>query len=619
MIRNTVAVSAVAAVMAMAGSVNAQSGIPHPCPMDNKYTDMGTLPFHFSTKGDDPTKTGYVTGNYRDIRWNRPQGHKGAKHPHWDIGSGDYAPMHAWEHFNVKQSNQVGLTFTILNKPSNPRYIAMFVGGQEGIDGHPQLVTGTNAAWRQRISDDYGHDNWTDGAGTMDNRSPAQLFQDAVQSATGNAYGSSNSPFDWDETLVVVIADAAFMYPGILNGVESVVNGLGQVLSLGKNPMIKASNTMPENNAMLSAWAYWLNANVDWKEIKGFWGFGMSRGGCFVARFADLLFSTIPALNKNNAKLILDTIDPVCHPGEWRKEVQNSGDVKAFFQPPDRARDWLCHTVHIDQLFVGTPRKNIQWLNVITGQNIMEVNTPFVPLPTHCYADASTSTNHQNLLIDLSNQRHFDGFIPAKNDPFYKAGAGLPWEWGYGNYNYPMPQGCQYWYKQYWVPYGHLPIGGAHTQFNTWNPVINNPPGCKGTSYCGAATVTDLVTKIAPSGNPYTFLKTVNGRKCIPHPHNSLDWFWKGYKHATEAWATCLSTPIPGGEVFDPSNFDKQPLTSEEYFKPEVKPEVESDLAEVYGEVSSLFDAEEVVVIPMLNENSYIGGYSEAYGTSNSD
>lgn len=471
-------------------------------------------------------------------------------------------------------NNQQTLIFTIVNKPypQDVEYIAIFSGGQEGgIKGYPQAIPGSNSGWRQRLYDHAGNDEWTSGPGTMERKSPPILFHEAGQ-YWGNVYKGKypdpkhvgGSPANWygfdpKKTLIISIADAAFMYPGNwLNSAETVINFFIAIGDIFGNVNYKhAANSQKENNQMLAGWADWLGYQVDWNNIKGFVGQGMSRGGCFVTRLADLLFTTKSELVRNNAKLFLETFDPVCHEKEWSKDVQTTNGlgmwedkVEPHYQgtvghPYQSDRKWQCKTIHTDNLFVGVAKQNIAWLNVIGGENILEdqLGGDVFPGDVHAFCDVYTDGSKQNLVIDHAGNRYTFGDMTAF-DPM-SAAPGTPEEWKKGNFNNPMPDNCNYWYKQYFVPWKHMVIGGAYTPLNSRHPVTGAAPPCDGMAYCGGY--------VGGSSNLNV---------CKPHFRADLDLIYKGFRHQSVHSQCMLKAPAPtqGGP---------KTLTKDEYFAQE--------------------------------------------------
>ena len=328
----------------------------------------------------------------------------------------------------------------------------------ESCKGYPQSATGSDDGWKINI---FNRDNgdkcnnkplrdphegfkWTSGDMYISKHGLSNIF--LSQPGSPNTYGQDLSVFPIGETLVINVPDAAFGYPGM----PELYNIAGPA---GAGKMVKrcnVKNSFNENKQILNAWINWLDYKVNWDNIKGFYGVGASRGGCFVTLLADKLFKN--ELKGKGAKLILETLDPVCAPGElpddvrpdrtgYTKEIDfpdnwkllaafgvilglslllgpvgllaaaallatvswTSGDKSILVGSPlanlgdnmeirypisNDNNNWKeqnqCHAMKLGKLFGTTPREDIRWLNVVSGENVLGGNVDWTAIYAFC-------------------------------------------------------------------------------------------------------------------------------------------------------------------------------------------------------------------------------------------
>lgn len=527
-------------------------------------------------------------------------GHNGKKHSQWDKNSGPLAPMRAWDDAGVEKHNQDSLVFTVLNKPAkgDVKFIAFIVNGQEGCEGYPQTTVGTNDGWKYRIEAYVGAQSnkgksttdWTTGPATIDNRGAAALFVNGFKNP--QSYGEDLRVFDLDHTLVVAVPENGFHYPGTM----TTIIGGAAAKALGKcNP----GNNQRLNNEMLRGWKTWVGENVNWSNIQGFFGYGMSRGGCFVTRFADFLFAGTKELQENKytigntvhtgAKLILETVDPVCNPAEW-----NDGVSSYWKETPDAIRSpfaWIwsdytfqpiwevtgrpyhpkekndgdntspfglprnrCNGIHVNKLFNGVDKKNIRWLNSVAGADVLEWGSANFGKEIWAFCDVDTATasyidvnrysgvplnqkawvsEYQNLMKDFGGNTILDGKL-SSSEIFPSSTKTKAQMMTDDRSNHPMPDRCDVWYKQSWKPFTHGWMGSAFGQENTMSWSTNHAP-CWGASSCGYGTKDSW----QPIAGEYlnVFEWQVPLTTCVPNKRADVDYVYKHLKHASDAAA----------------------------------------------------------------------------------
>jgi len=296
--------------------------------------------------------------SYRTTKVYRPRNCNNDKAPQWSEGTGPISPLRVWDDAGVPKSMQRRLTFSVLSQPARPKYIAFFVNGLESCKGYPQGVTGSDDGWKINIEgndDNWRHSQndgkcsnvpkrdplgekgyrWWSGDTNISKHGMAAQFM--AQAGSPETYGQDLSVFPPEETLVINILDASFGYPG-MPGLYDVAGPAG----MGK--MVKrcgVKNSSADNYKLITGWINWLGKKVNWADIKGFYGAGASRGGCFVTLIADRLLRgkldwvqrameadvlnpgiLEAAMTDENVrlqftpKLILETFDPVCAPDE---------------------------------------------------------------------------------------------------------------------------------------------------------------------------------------------------------------------------------------------------------------------------------------------------------------
>lgn len=388
-------------------------------------------------------------------------------HPDWVAG-----PLKVFKDAGVNDNVLKYMNFAVLNHPlpQDIEYIAIFASGQQVCFGQNQVVTGADGEWRYQINKATGgkskKSSWTRGLTHIDKRSLAGIFMDGQNKPT--SYGLDFRVFDLKKTLVVDILDTSFQYPADL------------AQSLGELGNCNTGNSLRQNNNLLAGWKAWLDHHVQWENIKGFFGSGFSRGGCFVTRLAHNLFKHSQTL-RCNAKLILETFDPVCHTQEWDKEVEynnllTNNNVRNPFKNSQK-----CHQVNTSKLFGDLPRKNIRWLNTIGGEKVVLVANAFC-------SEHTTNTSQHVQILDNGSVLHV-GDVSAGG-------------------NAARPFTTDAWYEETWVGQSHGFIGDWHSPQN---------PGvvpCQGSSRCGTV-----------------------GNTCSPNVRADKDAVYKHAHHAA-LWGT---------------------------------------------------------------------------------
>jgi len=305
------------------------------------------------------------------IRLHRPRAHmngSGNKHAQWTFNGGavpwaqNVSPMNAWEEAGVNNMNQKNLSFFVLNQPmpEDVQFLAFFVAGQQLSPGTALTVTGQDSDWKENVNLQFGSDNWTEWDIGIDKRGAAWNFVHSDASLPNWSYGLDRRVVDISKTLVIGMTDASFTYP--------------------------PTNTFNQNAKMLNGWTNWLDKRVaNWNQIKGFIGYGMSRGGCFVALFADHLVKNKPALTSATrpggpVKIVLETLDPVCHTSEFPYDVTTTPPLEygRFLASSQVARsphnavtgEYRCVQAKLNNLFPGVPKSNIRWKSSIGGQGV---------------------------------------------------------------------------------------------------------------------------------------------------------------------------------------------------------------------------------------------------------
>lgn len=413
---------------------------------------------------------------HRGISWEgwSPSKHQAwstwSYHPNWVAG-----PFKVFKDAGVTDNILKYLNFAVLNHPpvQDIQYIAFFASGQQVCFGQNQVVSGADGEWRRQINQATGggkkKSSWTTGLTHIDKRSMAGIFMDGQNKPT--SYGIDLRVFDLTKTLVVDILDTSFQYPADL------------AQTLGEVGNCNTGNSLSQNNKVLKGWKLWLDQHVQWGNIKGFFGSGFSRGGCFVTRLAHNLFKHDPVL-RCNAKLILETFDPVCHPQEWDKEVENNNLLtNNNVRNPFKHSSQKCHQIKVSNLFGDLPRQNIRWLNTITGEKVVLVANAFC-------SEFSTDTDQHLQILDNGTIVHSGNISLGGDDP--------------------RPLVNDAWYEETWVGRSHGFVGDWHTHQNP------GTPACPGSSYCGYS-------------NPLW--------TCMPNVRADKDAV---YKHATHAakWGT---------------------------------------------------------------------------------
>ena len=321
----------------------------------------------------------HMRTSYRQVRVHRARNCKNDKHPQWEPYNGDASPLRVWDDAGVSKDLQRRLSFSVLNKPArqNVKYIAFFVNGMESCKGYPQSATGSDDGWKINIvnRDNSGSCNnkpkrdphegykWTNGDMYISKHGLAAHY--LSQAGSPNTYGQDLTVFPLAETLVINVPDAAFGYPGM----PTLYNLAGY---MGAGKMVKrcnVKNSFNDNKKLLEGWVNWLDYKVDWGNIKGFYGVGASRGGCFVTKMADILFQG--KLKYNGAKLILETIDPVCAPSELDDYRYTDGFSKQI-DMPDSAMIYAAFAVilGLSLLLLLIPGVNIVAALAIAGFGI---------------------------------------------------------------------------------------------------------------------------------------------------------------------------------------------------------------------------------------------------------
>ena len=598
--------------------------------------------------------------SYKRVKVYRPRNCKKDKAPQWSIGTGTASPLGAWDWRGVSQDTQQRLSINILNNPgaSNTKYIAMFVNGLESCKGYPQSATGSDDGWKIKINNRDNGDTcnnkpkrdphlgykWFTGEMHTSKHALANIFVSAPGSP--NTYGQDLSVFPIEETLIISVPDAAFSYPGMPE-----FYGFAGAAGVGK--MVKRCNvynSFDENKAYVDAWVEYLGFKVEWGRIKGFYGMGASRGGCLVTKIADQLFSG--PLDGKGAKLILETLDPVCAPAEldnyryktgfarlgktagevgltllvsilnplgllggltlgqlfWTQgdksvlagsPMANLGDNMEIRYPIDDNKNWKeqnqCNMMKLDKMFGSTPRKDIRWLNSVSGENVLGGNVDWTAIYAFCsdktmgpatnIHTGQTVSNLYNDSIDaqlgqdIKGRGHPDDWIErfSRNEDGNPIGTGLkfqnlwldfnnnafvsgptdPWtvnpiSWQsvsnphdnnnpfpLPNSNNPMPgfgqhsPACDSWYKQVWVPFNHqTTTAGIYVHGNPSADSVGVP--CFGQSSCGYG----IHEPQNPDGSfPLPLQqRSMKAKNCIPFPRADIDFTYKHAKHAHQAY-----------------------------------------------------------------------------------
>lgn len=363
----------------------------------------------------------------------------------------------SWKNGGVSKAHEKDLTFSVLNQPAkaNVKYIAFFVAGQQGGDGLGNYsgwfenVTGSFQDWNSNSNFPYNQLSVTRG---LDSKSGAYRFY--TESGLGKI-------FPREETLIIAVFDAAFYY---LDGGN-------------------------EKSDILDGWRHYLENKVVWNNIKGLYGHGFSRGGCFVARFYDKLISEKPVL-ETNAKLILETLDPVCKPTEWNINVASADQN---MDNPANAGNYFTFASKLGNLFSGMSKDNIRWKSYIGGNSVAAI--------AHAYSHAqgtfigsaswpkiSATQGSTSVSYSATSAPHLN---PSAGDMLYTtsgaligtvssvtassmtltAGALVSHNGGYSingqstdngiNWSFKTPAG-NVWYQQTWVDEDHCSIGEAN-------------------------------------------------------------------------------------------------------------------------------------------------------------
>lgn len=286
--------------------------------------------------------------------------------------------MRSWRDEGVSKGHEKDLTFSILNQPAraNVKYIAFFVAGQQGGDhlgnygGWFEVATGSFQDWNSPSN--FPTDQISVSRG-LDSKSGAYRFY--TESALGKIFPRS-------ETLIIDVFDAAFYY---------LENG-------------------GEKDAILDGWISYLENKVIWSNIKGLFGQGFSRGGCFVARFYDRLMSKKTQL-QTNAKLILETLDPVCKPSEW-----DNVKTDINMDNPVNSGNYYTFGSRLGNLFSGMPKDNIRWSSYVGGNAVAGIAHAYTHINAWHISSATVTSGSTTVTFGVNAY----GFLnPAKDDILY--------------------------------------------------------------------------------------------------------------------------------------------------------------------------------------------------------
>ena len=155
--------------------------------------------------------------------------------------------------------------------PANPKYIAIFIHGQQGLSGDIEdsvanVVAGSQSEWK------WETDNVGSKTKSVDSRSAAARF-----------YNDQSRFLSNDETLYLTIWDPQFNH--VAFDKEKIIEG----------------------------YAKFLDSKVNWANVDGIVMVGISRGGCLAMRLAEDLRARYWLAH---VQFALDVIDPVCRARE---------------------------------------------------------------------------------------------------------------------------------------------------------------------------------------------------------------------------------------------------------------------------------------------------------------
>jgi len=502
--------------------------------------------------------------SYRTIKVHRPRNCAKDKAPQWSPGTGPYSPLSVWDDAGVPKDMQRRLTFSILNLPENPKYIAFFVNGLESCKGYPQGVTGSDDGWKVNIEgndSNWRHSQndgkcsnipkrdplgakgyrWWSGDTNISKHSMAAQFM--AQAGSPESYGQDLTVFPVEETLVISVLDTSFGYPGM----PGLYNPAG---SMGAGDMPKrcgVKNSSKDNYKLITGWINWLGHKVNWGNIKGFYGAGASRGGCFVTLIADRLFNDPDRLKGKRAKLILETFDPVCAPDELDPYRYTSGfstdaelwnlaniipipgiaisliagaavDDKTVLaasplanidgelnvqhphpHPRQEGKPQYhyvnqCNMIKLHNMFGNTPREDIRWLNTVSGEDVLG-HEGVAWTTIHAFCSDRTSgpavDPNGNVVSLLEN----DSIIDTLAEDIKPKGMPIDYRFTKNEDGQPVVNGLPY--QNLWFDFNNIAYVSGNTAYNGQpNPFVNPA------SYNGQYVQSPSVALMPNSNNP---------------------------------------------------------------------------------------------------------------------